>query len=251
MAILIKFDYLPIVRDVTEKEVEKHSRDFIKRLNRKVKPRAQILTREISKSWEKRAVSKIASEWLVHMARSPFLTIVQRTNAFGITNYMANRITKELGIKGYARKVKVFTGKPGHPLVLMDFTQKGTEHLNSLGEKISKAGKGGLVHQWWAIKIKEFWKDKSMEVIIEPNIEGANTDVLVIDQEGKRTAIEIALSHENQVKNIKRDLEYFDEVIMATETKSLMMRIRTGALKNLGKKDMKRVKFCLLGDFLP
>lgn len=251
MKVLVKFDYLPLVRDVTEKEVEKHSKEFIERLNRTVRPRSSILKGEFKKRKEKKALSKESEAWLRHMARNPYQTIVERTKALGLTNYMANKVTKELEIKGYARKVNVYTGKPGHPLVLTDFTEKGKEHVTSLGEKISKAGKAGLVHQWWAMKIKEFWKSRGKEVKIEPNVEGANTDVLVMDSDGKRVAVEIALSSDNQVKNIIRCLRFFDSLIMATETKLLLMKIRAEALKSLSREDLKKVTFCLLGDFLP
>ncbi|MEE9390580.1 MAG: hypothetical protein V3U91_04990 [Candidatus Aminicenantaceae bacterium] len=251
MIVMVQFDYLPLVRNVTEEEVEKHSRAFIKRLNSTVKPRSSILKGEIKKSREKGALSKESGAWLRHMARNPYLTIVDRTKALGITNYMANKVAKELEIKGYARKLNVYTGRPGHPLVLTDYTEKGKQHINSLGEKIYRAGKGGLVHQFWAIKIKEFWKARGKEVKIEPNVEGANTDVLLIDPEGKRVAVEIALSSNNQVKNIIRDLEYFDAVIMAAETKLLMMKIKAKTLESLSKEDLKKVTFCLLGDFLP
>lgn len=250
MTILVKFDHIPVVRDVTDEEVEEHSREFVKHMNQTVKQRSNILKREVKKSREKKALSKIAEDWLIHMARNPYMTLVERIRALGTTNYIANKVTKELEIKGYAKKVNVYTGRPGHPLVLMDFTQKGIEHANSKGVKIKKAGKGGLVHQWWALKIKEFWKAKSMEVIVEPNVEGANTDELVIDKRGKRTAVEIALSRKNQLENVRRDLEYFDEVIVSAETKTLMMRVRAEARKALSKKDMKNVHFCLLGGFL-
>jgi len=250
MKVLVKFDYLPIVRDVTDKEVEKHSREFIERLNRTVKPRSSILTREVKKSREKRALSKESEAWLKDMAKNRYRTIVERTKALGLTNYMANKVLKEIEVKGYARKLNVYTGKPGHPLVLTDLTLKGKEYLNSLGEKIHKLGKGGIVHQWWAMKIKEFWKAKGKEVKIEPNVEGANSDVLVMDSDGKRVAVEVALSSDNQVNNISRDLDYFDSIIMAAETKILMMKIRAQALKSIGKENLSRVTFCLLGDFL-
>jgi DNA-binding MarR family transcriptional regulator len=251
MKVLVKFDYIPLVRDVTDEEVENHSKKFIERLNRTVKPRSSILKEEFKERKEKRALSKEAETWLRHMARNPYLTIVDRTKALGITNYMANKVIKELEVKGYARKLNVYTGKPGHPLVLTDYLEKGIECINTLGEKIYRTGKSGLVHQWWAMKIKEFWKARGKEVKIEPNVEGANTDVLIMDSDGKRVAVEIALSSDHQVENIIRCLRYFDAVVLATETKILMMKIRAEAVKSLSKDDLERVTFCLLGDFLP
>ena len=60
----------------------------------------------------------------------------------------------------------------------------------------------------------------------------------------------MALSHHNQVRNIQRDLEYFDSVIVASEKKTLMEKIEAESKMALNKEDFKRVKFCLLGDFL-
>lgn len=242
---LVQVDHYPIEDVVSDLEVEEHSRKFLEYLNKDVKPRSTILL----KKKEERKLSKESEDWLVHMARLPFLNQDERTQALGLSKHMANKAAKELEYKGYARKARIHTGKPGHPLVLMDFTDKGEAHLDSMGVRIQRKGKGGLRHQFWQEKTREHWKRGDNHVVVEPKIEGANCDVLVIQRDGKRMAIEIALSHKNQVKNIMRDLEYFDEVIVATETKSLLMRIESEAKKNIGNENMKRVKFEILGDF--
>lgn len=241
---LVQVDHHPISDEVSDAEVEEHSRKFIEYLNEDVRPRSTVLL----KKKEERKLSKEGEDWLVHMARLPFLNQDERTQALGLSKHMANKAAKELEYKGYARKARIHTGKPGHPMVLMDFTDKGEAHLNSMGVGIQRKGKGGIRHQFWQEKVGELWKRGDNHVIVEPNIEEANCDVLVIRSNGKRTAIEIALSHENQVRNITRDLEYFDDVIVATETKLLLMRIESEAKKNMDEENLKRVEFCLLGE---
>lgn len=250
MKILVQFDYFPIVRDVAEEEVEEHSREFIARINSTVKPRSKILTGEVKKRREKTILSKPALEWLSNMARKPYLSIVERTKAMAITNHVANRIKRELLTKGFVRKVSVCTGRPGAPRILLEFTKRAVDYMNLIGEKITRKGRGGIKHQYWQNAVKEFWRNRGLEVMVEPNIEGANTDVLVIHKSGKRTAIEIALSIENQIRNIERDLEYFDEIIVATETRSLMMKIKDEASKCFEKEELQKVKFKILGDYL-
>jgi hypothetical protein len=132
----------------------------------------------------------------------------------------------------------------------VEITDKGKDYLNSIKIKIQAKGKGGAVHQWWQKRISDFYKNLNQKAVIEPNSGGANTDVLVISMEDKRIAIEVALRKYGQIKNIQRDLQYFDSVVIASEKKSIMGRIEAESRKMLNKEDLKRVRFCLLQDFL-
>jgi DNA-binding MarR family transcriptional regulator/GTPase SAR1 family protein len=245
---LVKVDHFPAEDEVSDEEVEDHSRKFVEYLNRDVRPRSTILIQMAEK--KKRLLSKGAENFLRNIAKEPYLSISQRRDKQGLTNYMANKDVKELEVKGFVTKKRIYTGKQGHPIIITEPTAKGWEYLRSLGIKPNKQGKGGLVHRFWQEKAKEYWASRGNKVMVEPNVAGANTDVLVMNQDGRRIAIEIALSQENQLNNVLRDLKYFDSVVVASETKSLMMRIESEAQKTLGQEHGKRVSFCLLGDFL-
>ena len=203
------------------------------------------------KDGERTVLSKGEKDYLIHIGRYPLLNAEERKMAMGLTNYMANRMLKNLVIKGFVVKKRFYTGRAGNQPVLQEVTQRGRQYFESLGLKFPKGkGKGGVIHQKWATEIKNFCKAKGFEVFIEPDENGANTDVLVIDQDGKRTAIEIALSEKNQVNNISRDLEHFDSVILATETRILLEKIKAEAQKSINGKNLDRIKFCLLKEFL-
>jgi hypothetical protein len=247
---LVKMDKIEFQKDVTDKEVEAHSRKFREWLDRDVQPRSTVIIEKLKLNTGKRLITKDEEIFLCSIARNPFLTITERFRALGLTNYLGGRLIKSLNYKGFLKKMKILTGKRGSQPVLLQVTDKGTDYLRKNGIKIQARGKGGIVHQWWQKKIEEFYQSTGKEAVVEPNIDGVNADVLVIDANGKRVAIEVALSLNGQLENIQRDLKYFDRIIMAAETKPLMDKIVAASRSALGQEELKKVRFCLLGDFL-
>ncbi len=248
---VINIPWYPVEKNLTDEELKRMDREFLKELNSKVVPRSDILEKKLSLGREQGKISKEEEMYLMHILKNPFLTENERKTGLGLTNYMANKIVKNLVMKGFIIKRRFYTGRPGNAPVLQELTQRARNYLKSVGMNIPKgSGKGSIIHQRWQNIIKEFWKGRRMEVLVEPTGNGANADVLVIDPQGKRTAVEIALSKDGQLRNIRRDLEYFDEVILAAETGVLRERIRAEALKELSREEIKRVKFCLLNEFL-
>lgn len=246
---LVKMEKIEFPKDVTDQEVEAHSRKFIEWLNRDVQPRSTIIIEKLKLNTGKRLVTKDEEIFLCNIARNPFMTITERFRALGLTNYLGGKLIKSLIYKGFLKKVNIRTGKRGNPPLLLQVTDRGTDYLKKNGVKIHAKGKGGLVHQWWQKKIEGFYREIGQEAVIEPNIDGVNTDVLVIDANGKRIAIEVALSLNGQLENIQRDLKYFDRIVMAAETKPLMDKIVEASRSALGQEEFKKVKFCILGDF--
>lgn len=107
--------------------MEEHSRKFVEYLKKEVKPRSTVLLEKPEK--EKKLLSENAEKWLKQIARKPYISIIERTRESAMTNYMANKVARELEIKGYARKMTLHTGKQCHSVVLMELTQKGTDFL--------------------------------------------------------------------------------------------------------------------------
>lgn len=246
---LVQMDYLEIKKDVTDEEVEEHSREFIEELNKDVRPRSRILIERIKKEEKTRIITKEEENFVINVAKRPDLMVLERFKSIGLSNYMGTKILKSLSFKGFIRKAKIYTAQRGNQPIILEITDKGKEYLNSIGIKIQSKGKGGAVHQWWQKKIQEFYKKRGHIVVIEPNTGGANTDVLIFESEDKRIAVEVALSSKGQSNNIQRDLKYFDRVIIASETKALMERIKTESMRIINKEEFKRVRFCLLQDF--
>jgi hypothetical protein len=247
---LANMDKIEFEKDVTDIEVEAHSRKFIEWLNRDVQPRSSLISDRLKEDKEKKPISRDEEHLLIHTAKRPELTVSERFKAIGFTNYVGDKALKGLSFKGFITKVKICTGKRGNQPVILEITEKGRDYLKVKEIRTRLRGKGGVVHQWWQRKIQEFYKNIGQNAVIEPNVGGLNSDILVFGQEGKRVALEVALSHHNQVRNIQRDLEYFDSVIVASEKTTLMEKIEAESKMALNKEDFKRVKFCLLGDFL-
>lgn len=146
--------------------------------------------------------------------------------------------------------MRIHTGKRGRQCELLQLTEKGEAYLRSIGVRITLAGKGGLKHQFWQDKAKKFLEREGNRVIVEPSVKGANTDLAIIKPDGRNTAVEIALSGKNQVENILRDLEHFEHVIVASDTKALVERIRKETVRSVTVDKMKRIEFWLLSRFL-
>ena len=247
---LARMDYIEIGKGLPDKEVTEHSRKFIEWLNQDVRSRSTLLIESIKKEEKKREISKEEETFLINVAKRPELAVVERFEAIGFSNYKGNKILKSLSYKGFIKKVQVQTGQRGRQKVIVEVTEKGKEYLNAAGIKIQSKGKGGPLHRYWQKKIKEFYEKRGQEAIIEPNHDGVNTDVLVFTKEGKRMAVEVALSSKNQVNNIQRDLKLFDRILMASETQKLKEKIYAEARKVLSKDDTARVSYCLLKEFL-
>jgi DNA-binding MarR family transcriptional regulator len=247
---LAQMDNIEFPKFVSDHDVSEHSREFINGLNQDVRPRSTLLIESMKKGEKNRKLSKNEEMFLIHIAKRPELTVTERYEAIGFAKYTGDKILKALFVKGFIKKIVVQTGMRGRQPVIVEITEKGKEFLDSAGIKSHAKGKGGAVHQWWQKKIKGFYEKTGNSVEIEPNYGGANTDVLVTNPEGERISIEVALSFKGQINNIQRDLEYFDKVIIAAPSKSLVERIEEESLKLLSKADSDRVSFCLLQSFL-
>ena len=246
----VMIPHFEIPHDVTDEEAEEHSSKFIEEMSRCVIPRSTSLIEKLKREKD-REMTKEEEMCLLHIVNYPFLAEDERRKAIGFTSYKMNRVMRGLVVKGFVVKKRFYTGKPGNQPILQEPTNKAKAYLKAEGIRIPAGnGKGGIVHQNWARIISEYWTAKGMETFIEPSENGANTDVLVIDPEGRRTAVEIALSPDGQVNNILRDLEHFDRVIMAAETGILLEKIKAEAHKSINGDELNRVKFCLLQDFL-
>lgn len=247
---LAQMDYIEIEKGISDLEVKEHSRKFIEWLNQDVRPRSTVLSETIKKEEKKRELSKDEETFLVHVANRPDLSVLERFEAIGLSNCKGNKIMKGLYHKGFIKKIQLQTGQRGRQRVIVEVTEKAKGYLDSEGIKIQSKGKGGSIHQFWQKKIKDFYEKMGQEAVIEPNQSGANTDVLVFTKEGKRMAVEVALSAKNQVNNIQRDLQYFDKVLIAAETKTLKEEIQSEAREVLNTADMLRVSYCLLKEYL-
>lgn len=247
---LAQMDYIEIEKGLPDLEVKEHSKKFIEWLNKDVRPRSTLLIESIKKEEKKREISKEEETFLINVAKRPELAVVERFEAIGFSKYKGNKIQNSLSNKGFIKKVQVQTGQKGRQKVIVEITEKGKEYLSAAGIKIQSKGKGGPLHRYWQKKIKEFYEKRGQEAVIEPNHDGVNTDVLVFTKEGKRMAVEVALSSKNQVNNILRDLKLFDRVLMASETQKLKEKIQAEAREVLSKDDIARVSHCLLKEFL-
>ncbi len=250
---LVQMDYLEIPKGTSDDEVEEHSKRFIEWLNKDVCPRSSVIFEAAKKAKmeaSKRVLTKEEEFFLVHIARKPFLFVADRYKEIGITNHIGNRIQKRLYEKGYVEKVTIHLGRKGRQPVLLELTTKSKDYLKTIGIKSKAKGIGGLCHQYWQKKIQLYFENLGYKSIIEPNSESSDTDVLLLGPDGKRVAVEVALSIKGQLKNILRDIKKHGKVVIAAPTKKLMDAIEAECNSALGASSREQVSFCLLQDFL-
>lgn len=99
---LVQIDHLPIEDEVSEVEVIEHSRPFINNLKSDVRPRSTILIKKVEK--KKKSLSRDAEMFLISIAKDPFLSITERRDKLGMTNYKLQKVLRELVVKGYVKK---------------------------------------------------------------------------------------------------------------------------------------------------
>jgi len=184
---------------------------------------------ESERTW----LTKEQTDYLYEIARSPFEPQSKRDARLHLSGYKGDRLRSELQAEGLIRIHKLNIGKRGGLITLLEPTQKAYEYLESIKAKIAKPkGKAGFIHVFWQHSVAELFKEKA-EVWIEDSRGGKLVDV-GMKMNGKNVAIEIALKgEEKELRNVARDLEFYDEVILLVEETKTYENLRS-KVKDLG-----------------
>lgn len=198
---------------------------------------------------ERTFLSKDKIDYLFEIANSPFEPQSRRDARLHLSGYKGDRLRSELQAEGLIRVHKLNTGKRGGLIVLLEPTEKAYEYLESIKANIKKPkGKGGFIHAFWQHHVAELFKGKA-EVWIEDSRAGKLVDI-GIRVNGKNVAIEIAMkSEEKELRNISKDLEFYDEVILLVEETKTYVNLRR-KLDSIGNEVLDSVRVELLRSFI-
>jgi hypothetical protein len=152
-------------------------------------------------------IDKATLDYLGLVARSPFLSVLERNAALGLSAWTGDRLKDAILDSGLASEIAVNPGGRGKRFKLLELTDRGRELLTRYGIRlVAGHGRGGLVHQWWAKTIAAWLRSQGVQnVVIEDSSIGVRVD-LTASLEGQIVAIEIELRESHAVENIQKDL---------------------------------------------
>ena len=177
----------------------------------------------------------------------PFMGVAGRYADLGITNYMGNKVCRQLLQKGFISEVKIKTSPRGRPETFYELTSLG---VKTVGLQNFGSGKGGFEHVFSQQRLQEFFSRQGCEAVIEEFRNGKACDV-GLTKNSRKTALEIACSHfEKELSNIEKDIAAgWKEVWIISSTFQIMESVKSDweKVKSQYPDDVK-VEFHLLSD---
>jgi hypothetical protein len=209
MPFQIELPLIEVQKDVTDREVILHSREFLKQLQEDVVPVDHKPLDEFFQSQKERKsheIEKKINKYLRHVAEYPLFNITSRLEELNLSAAENEKIMRLVESRGLVRRVTIQTGHRGGQPRFVEFTTKGISYVHDvLGIKTTHLNKG-IEHFFWQIQIKAWLSVvKGADVRLEAVITNTRVDILV--QLGdKLFAIEVAMSPDHELENIRRDL---------------------------------------------
>ena len=168
---------------------------------------------------------------LIDIQNTPFQLLRDRAPKLNIKEGTLQDMIKKLIEQGMIKAYKVHHGKQGAPRDLYEVTEKGAKLTNLPIKKLK--GRGGYLHQFYQMKVKEFWKAKGWNVEIEGLCDSKNADLVASHRtNGDVIAIEIELNFDANPKhvihNILKDLESgrVNKVVTLVPTKTILKKLK-------------------------
>jgi hypothetical protein len=171
------------------------------------------------------------SRLLADIHLHPLSSTTQRYKRLGFNARYGNEFKKLLISENLIRPRKIITGSGW--ITLFELTTKGKIMLRDLGYEVNK-NKESIEHKFWKHSIAEYYRNKGLDVLVEERVNG-NPDIIVMNK-NKSTAVEIETGSSDFMKNVKRDLKFFDKVICVATSRTAEKNIRNELKEKLHKK---------------
>lgn len=170
---------------------------------------------------------------LMDILKNPAASILDRYERLGFNPYLGNVVQQTLTNKGLIMSESVPTSNAR--VKIMKLTSYGKSILRKLGCKI-KLENNGSEHKYWKYKIADYYKNKGHSVEIEKD----GADILV----DKKVPVEIATGKSDEIKNIKRNLEKYNQSLTVVVNK----QVRKKLIEDLGKVNLLEDKRIRIAD---
>jgi hypothetical protein len=198
------------------------------------------------------AITKAAIDYLIDIAKRPFVAATKRDSGLGLSVWKGNDIRAELDRAGFVQAVKVNTGTRGGMVQLQEITEAGWDFLDELRVNVHRPrGRGGLEHKFWAWHACKWFEKQGYKAEIEKFLSGKNVDIGV-EKDGCLLAVELLITGEaKEIVNIAKDIEAgYGEVILCCKSEKEIKSLRERVLAELGREMAAKVSYRLLSSFL-
>jgi len=186
-------------------------------------------------------------EFLESIVDKPNLSVTQRRDYLGESTGKFEQRKKLAIANGYAEELAINLGHATRGIVkLLELTPKG--HA-ALGKKAPvQRPRNVSAEHWWYQRAYAAWaREQGFKAELEMRgTNGKRADIGVV-RDGKVLAVEIALSPNNEVRNVVADLDGFDSVLVACKNSRVRAAVEA-RLKVLTLEQRSRVKLALLSD---
>lgn len=198
--------------------------------NLKIAPQSQPpAPKPNATSGEKKVISDELLRILIDIQHYSFQLLRDRAEKLKMKPVTLQGQIKKLIEQGLINDYKVHT-RHGAPRDLYEVTEKGAKLTNIPLAKLK--GRGGYLHQFYQMKVAQFWKAKGWKVEIEGLCDSKNADLVATHPiDGIAVAFEIELHSEansdHVIHNILKDLESgrIDKVITLVPKKDILKKI--------------------------
>lgn len=233
---LVKFPLVPIIKGVIDD-------DHIRGLSTLSGPEKAFkpLIRDFPQEGNK---DKDCLALLEDIYKEPFLTLAERYRKLKLSMRKGNLLKQRLADDNLIIPRRITTRKT--QILLGDITLKGKALLRQAGLEISDKSEG-VEHRYWKEKIADYYRKKGCKVTIEEPVNGYAD--IVVENEGKRIAIEIETGNSDALFNIRKDFKAgFDMVLSVSVNSVVLDRIKRQAKEEFLDRDG-RIKLLLAQDF--
>ena len=101
-------------------------------------------------------------------------------------------------------------------VLLLEPTKTGKEIIKSLNLPYLKGLKGGVVHEYWRMKVTYYYKNKGYKVRQEVPIGQGKAIDMVVEKDGQKTAVEIETGKSDAIANMQKCIKaepVFNQII--------------------------------------
>lgn len=220
-------------KSLSEEELRERMEPLLEELNYEERIRPSEYEEAIDEDVEK-GVSEVTEALLASVNDEPFLAISERYDQIEVGSKKGNEAKNELLALNLVREVEISTGRPGRKPKLLELTERGEEVLEDRGYDVRETGRAGIEHRWWQQKAEEFYTEQGFEVSIEYPVGQHNIDVHA-ERDGERIAVEVALSPEHEVENVRKCLdEDIDRIEVGYKDELVREKIEENLLEEFG-----------------
>lgn len=202
-------------------------------------------------------IAKRSIDYLVGIARNPFLPVTERDRVQGVSSHVGNQIRQQLQslAEGLIRLHRAPTGAKGRVYTLTEITQAGYRLLDSLEVRYEKPrGNGSYRHRFYQHLVHEWAVRQGYPARIEDEVDGKRVDVSVVWDE-HRVAVEILVEGiEKELRNFAKDVDRgFDQIVFCAVDSDTLDSLRERIESEFGHDVVEDeiVRFVRIREFLP